>query len=58
MTLKCFAEGFGNLFGFAWVYHFFDLSMKLFHAGEDTMIVMLWIVTIPFAFFSIRRKKR
>ena len=58
VTLKCFAEGFGNLFGFAWVYHFFDLSMKLFHAGEDTMIVMLWIVTIPFAFFSIRRKKR
>ena len=58
VMLKCFAEGFGNLFGFAWVYHFFDLSMKLFHAGEDTMIVMLWIVTIPFAFFSIRRKKR
>ena len=38
--------------------------MKLYHAGVDTerinmiMIVMLWIVTIPFAFFSIRRKKR
>ena len=64
VTLKCFAEGFGNLFGFVWVYHFFDLSMKLYHAGVDTerinmiMIVMLWIVTIPFAFFSIRRKKR
>ena len=64
VTLKCFAEGFGNLFGFVWVYHFFDLSMKLYHAGVDTerinmiMIVILWIVTIPFAFFSIRRKKR
>ena len=64
VVLKCFAEGMGNLFGFVLVYRALDLSMKLYYAGLDTeegiymfMIAMLWIITIPFTFFSVRRKK-
>ena len=73
VAMKCFAEGLGLALGVLWIAvygepfaqqlgqaFFWNIYRPIFQ-GSDSQIMLLivitWLLSIPFTFFSIRRKK-
>ena len=73
VAVKCFAEGVGLVLGVLWIAvygepfaeqlgqaFFWNIYWPIFQGSDSQkmlLIVITWLLSIPFTFFSIRRKK-
>lgn len=73
VAMKCFAEGVGLVLGVVWIAvygepfaeqlgqaFFWNIYRPIFQGSDSQkmlLIVITWLLSIPFTFFSIRRKK-
>ena len=73
VAMKCFAEGVGLVLGVLWIAvygepfaeqlgqaFFWNIYWPIFQGSDSQkmlLIVITWLLSIPFTFFSIRRKK-